>query len=243
MVAVAIVAAMPAAAGAREPRPVFKRTFSGPDGLITNAYATYTKNPLARHSGDWWLDGGSLFRRNKRAWTGAPSCGQPDLLSTVLNGSAKLRVHMVRQVPANALVTSSLRVARFTGGCSDRPAEHWNGVSFYLRRVDGDNFYAVEVSARDGHVYIQKKVGGTYYLLAGEHGHPALLGRWNRVGASVKTERSGSVTIEVVWHGKVVLRAHDHGRGGRPITAAGRTGFRSDNTEFALDNFAVWKLP
>ena len=243
MVAVAIVAAMPAAAGAREPRPVFKRTFSGPDGLITNAYATYTKNPLARHSGDWWLDGGSLFRRNNRAWTGAPSCGQPDLLSTVLNGSAKLRVHMVRQVPgerARDLLAASGplhgRLLRSARGALERgqllPAPRRRRQ---LLRGRGER--------PRRHVYIQKKVGGTYYLLAGEHGHPALLGRWNRVGASVKTERSGSVTIEVVWHGKVVLRAHDHGRGGRPITAAGRTGFRSDNTEFALDNFAVWKLP
>ena len=242
MATVAVVAAMPAAAGAREPRLVLKRTFNGPDGLITNAYATWTDNPLAHHSGDWRLEGGSLFRLNNSAWTGVPTCGRPDLLSTVLNGSNKLRVHMVRRVPANALVTSSLRVARFTGGCADRPAAHWNQVSFYLRRVDGDNFYVAGVSARDGRAYIEKKVGGSVYLLAGERGHPALFGRWDRVGGSVRTERSGSVTIEVIRHGKVVLRAHDRGRGGPPITAAGQTGFRSDNVQFALDNFAVWRL-
>jgi hypothetical protein len=241
-VAAIAVAAVPAVAGAAEPRLLFRKSFDGPDGLITNAFATWTKDPLAVRSPDWWLDGGSLFRRDNAAWTGAPGCGQPDLLSTLTNGSDKLRVHLNQQVPANIQVTFALRVARFTGGCPERPAAHWNGVSVYLRRVDGDNFYTAGVSARDGKAYIEKKIAGGYHLLAAEHGHRARFHRWDSVGGSVRTNRSGSVTIEVIRHGKVVLRARDRHRGGPPITAAAPTGFRSDNTEFMLDDFTVSRL-
>jgi hypothetical protein len=238
------VGAVTAAARSKHPDPklLFTRTFTGPDGLITNAFATWSDNPLAQHSGDWWLDGGSLFRRNNAAWTGVPTCGFPDLLSLSVNGSDKLRVHLIRSVPRNALVTFALRVGGFTSGCPDRRAAHWNGLSVYLRRVDGDNFYAAQVSARDGRAYIQKKIGGAYRLLAAERGHRALLGEWERVGGSVRTNPSGSVTVEVIRDGRVVLRARDRGAGGPPITAAGGTGFRSDNTEFELDNFAVSRL-
>jgi hypothetical protein len=242
VVAAIAIAAVPAAAGAATPHLLFKRSFTGPDGLITNAFATWSKDPIAHRSGDWWLDGGSLFRHGNAAWTGVPDCGFPDQLSLPANGSDKLRVHLVRRVPRNTQVTFDLRVGGFTGGCPGRPAAHWNSISVYLRRVDGDNFYTADVSARDGRAYIEKKAGGEYHLLAAERGHRARLGEWERVGGSVRTNPSGSVTIEVIRHGRVVLRARDRGVGSPPITSAGRTGFRSDNAEFSLDNFAVSHL-
>jgi lysyl oxidase len=242
-VAVMAVAAVPVGAGASDPHPVFKANFTGPDGLITNDYATWTDNPLARRSGVWWLDGGSLFRRGNTAWTGDPTCGHADILSQLANGSDKMRVHLRRRVSRNNLVTFRLRVRRFTRGCDRLPAAHWNGVSIYLRRLDGDNFYAAQVSTRDGSVYIEKKIRGRYRALAVERGHRVSLGKWEHVGASVRTNPSGSVTIEVIRNGSVVLRARDRGRGGPPITAIGHTGFRSDNTEFQLDDFAVSRLP
>ena len=243
MTALVLVAAS-AADAAKAPRLVFKRTFNGRDRLITNAMATWTKSPLAARSHDWWLDGGSLYRLRGAAWTGVPGCGQPDLLSQATNGSNKLRVHLARYVPINLLVTFRLRVERFTGGCPPaHPAEHWNGVSIYLRRMDGDNFYTAGVGSRDGKAYIEKKIGGRYHLLAAEHGHRSRFLRGESVGGTIRTGRHGSVTIEVIRRGKVVLRARDRGRGGPPIRAAAPTGFRSDNTQFMLDDFSVYRLP
>jgi hypothetical protein len=225
------------------PRLVFKRTFNGPDGLLVNSYATWTKNPLAAHSPDWWLDGGSLYRYRDVAWTGVPGCGQPDLLSQWTNGSNKLRVHLSKHVPANLEVAFKLRVQNFTSGCADRPAEHWNGISIYLRRIDENNFYTAGVGARDGKAYIEKKIGGRYHLLAAEHGHRSRFYRWESVGGTIRTNRNGSVTIEVIRRGKVILRARDRGRGGPPIRTAAATGFRSDNTQFMLGDFSVYRLP
>jgi hypothetical protein len=242
--AVAAIAVVPGpgAAGAAEPGLVLRKSFDGPDGLITNSFATWTKDPLAARSAAWWLDGGSLYRHRNAAWTGVPGCGQPDLLSQLTNGSDKLRVHLSDPVPANIRVAFALRVQRFTGGCAGSPAEHWNGVSIYLRRIDGDNFYTAGVGARDGKAYIEKKIGGRYHLLAHERGHRPRFFKWESVGGTVRTNRDGSVTVEVIRGGRVVLRARDRGRGGAPIRTAALTGFRSDNTQFMLDDFSVYRL-
>jgi hypothetical protein len=229
---------------ARAHASVVRSTFTGPDGLITNEYATWEQNdPLAFRSNLWYVESGSLFRRNNHAWTGVPTCGHPDRTSSTLTGSGKLRVQLLRRVPRDQLVTFGLRVKRFTDGCDRRPARKWDGVKIYLRRLDGDNFYTAEVSLRDGHAYIQKKIGGRYRVLAAERDHRAAFGKWEDVGGSVHTNPGGSVTIEVIRRGRVVLRARDRGAGGPPITQRGLTGFRSDNTAFSLDNFTVSRAP
>jgi hypothetical protein len=232
----------------RRPRPtsdvVFRDRFDGPDALITNHYARWTDDPLAAESPSWAMDSGSMFRRKGAAWTGVPSCNLPNRTSSNGSGSAIFRAHLTKgDLPPSYRVTFELRNNGFTDGCRDRPAAGWNGVKIYLRRVDGDNFYTAEVSLRDGKAYIQKKVGGRYYILAQSGGHAARIGAWEHVGGAVRTNRDGSVTVQVIRAGTIALEATDRGVGGAPIAAAGRTGFRGDNTDFAIDDFTVSAFP
>lgn len=223
---------------------MFTDGFDGPDALITNHYARWTDDPLAARSPNWEMDSGSMFRHGDTAWTGRPTCNLPNRTASNGGGSTVFRAHLTQDdLPASYRVTFELRNNGFTEGCADRPAADWNGVKIYLRRIgDGASFYTAEVSLRDGMAYIQKKTGDEYHLLAQEPGHPALIGAWESVGGSVRTNADGSVTVQVIRAGQVVLEATDRGAGGPPIVAPGRTGFRGDNTDFAIDDFTVVAL-
>ena len=148
------------------------------------------------------------------SWTGVPTCGLPAKDSSSGSGSAIFRAHLLRDLPADYKVEFDLRNNGFTQGCSDWPAQDWDGVKIYLRRVNGDNFYTAEVNIRDGHVFIQKKIGGAYHLLAElpRGSFPANIGSWERVGGAIRTNANGSVTVQVIREGRVVVE--------RPPTAA-----------------------
>jgi|GEM_PF-7084517 len=234
----------PAARPSRVPPPViFRDEFNGPDKIITNHYARWTDDARAARSPNWAMDSGSMFRHDGTAWTGSPTCNLPNRTSSNGSGSAIFRAHLTRDdLPPSYRVSFDLRNNGFTQGCPDRPAEGWNGVKAYLRRVDGETFYTAEVSLRDGKAYIQKKIGGEYHILAQEAGHRARIGEWEKVGGVVRTNPNGSVTVQVLRAGRPILEATDRGVGGPPITAAGQTGFRGDNTDFAIDDFTVAAL-
>ncbi len=222
---------------------VFRDGFDGRDALITNHYARWTRDPLAARSRRWALDSGSMLRRDGAAWTGPPTCNIPNRESSNGSGSAIFRAHLVKSdLPRDYRIAFDLRNNGFTQGCPGRPAAGWNGVKIYLRRLGPETFYTAEVSLRDGKAYIQKKIGDEYHILAQDRGHPARIGTWEAVGGSVQTNADGSVTVQVVRGGKAVLAATDRGVGGDPIRAGGQTGFRGDNTDFAVDDFTISAL-
>jgi hypothetical protein len=132
----------------------------------------------------------------------------------------------------------------------------WDGVKFWLRRQlctpepgcgrvsdpGAQAGYTAEVGMRDGRVYIQKKVGSTYYLLSATPSKPIPYGSWMRVGGTVRTNADGSVTIQVLRNGQVVVQATDRGTGGAPFRNPGRIGMRADNADINVNNLAVSAL-
>lgn len=232
---------------AREPRGVrFRDTFDGSDGLITNHYAAWSRDPSALRSPDWDVFSGSLLRRRGAAWTGVPTAGLPNLDSSDGTGSEVFRAVTTRSDFRNVRVDLRLRTLRYVAGSPGWPRKSWDGVKIWLRRQAGSGLpvalYTAEVNRRQGNVMIQKKCSGSrrYEILSATRAdRPARFGRWERVGGSVRTNSDGSVALSVIRDGRVVLRATDRGVGCRPITAAGRTGVRGDNTEFLFDDFTV----
>jgi hypothetical protein len=129
----------------------------------------------------------------------------------------------------------------------------WDGVKFWLRRrlctpepacgrVHDPNSqagYTAEVGLRDGRVYIQKKVGSQYTMLSSGPSNPIPFGSWMRVGGVVRNNPDGSVTIQVLRNGKVLVEFTDHGTGGAPLREPGRLGLRADNAQISVDNLTV----
>ena len=59
------------------------------------------------------------------------------------------------------------------------------------------------------------------------------------VGATVRTNADGSVTLTLVREGAVLATATDRGIGCAPIVAPGKVGIRGDNDDFTVDDFTV----
>lgn len=230
-------------------RVLFRDSFNGPDGVITNHYAAFSRDPAALRSPDWEVESGSLLRRHDAAWTGVPNGVVPNLDSSNGSGSDIFRMWTTRSNFRNVRVDMQLRTVRFTKGTARWPRKSWDGVKIWLRRQGASGatvgLYTAEVNRRQGNIIIQKKcVGSRHYRLLAQSpaDHPAELGRWEHVGGSVRTERDGSVTLAVIRDGAVALRAKDTGAGCRPITAPGKVGVRGDNANFLFDDFTVTSL-
>jgi hypothetical protein len=226
---------------------------SGPDRLITNHYAYWSPDdPAAFRDPFWEMESGSLFRHAGSLWTGLPTDNLPNRDSSNGSGSQVFRLWTKRSDFGDVRVEMDLRNNAFTAGSHRRPAMPWDGVKIWLRRqgASGEGgsigLYVAEVNRRLGNVIIQKKCEGSdhYHSLPNASGRraPARIGRWERVGATVRTNPGGSVTIQVLRDHRVVLTGTDRGRGCDPITAAGRVGVRGDNTNFHFDNFEVTPL-
>jgi hypothetical protein len=237
--------------GDGHPRGVlFRDTFDGPDGLITNHYATWSGDAAAVRSPDWEVESGSLLRRHGAAWTGVPTAGLPNLDSSNGSGSEIFRAWTTRSDFGDVRVDLRLRNLGYVDGSPGWPRKSWDGVKIWLRRQGASGqfvaLYTAEVNRRQGNIIIQKRCQGTrrYALLAASRAdRPAHVGRWERVGGSVRTNGDGSASIAVIRSGQVALRATDTGAGGcRPITAPGRVGVRGDNTQFSFDDFTVTAL-
>jgi hypothetical protein len=241
------ISGLPAASGSRG--VLFRDTFDGADGLITNHYAAWSGDPSALRSPDWEVVSGSLLRRRGAAWTGVPTAGLPNLDSSKGSGSEIFRAWTTRADFRNVRVDLRLRTVRYVDGSPGWPRKSWDGVKIWLRRQAGSGpavaLYTAEVNRRQGNIMIQKKCSGSsrYRILAASRAdRPAWFGRWEHVGGSVRTTAGQSVALTVIRDGRVALRATDRGAGCPPITAAGRTGVRGDNAEFLFDDFTVTGL-
>lgn len=227
--------------------------FTGPDGIITNAYAYWTPtDTLGYRSSIWENETATLYRRANTGWSGVPNGGgDVDRTSSQVNGSEMFRMWTQRADFGNVLVTMKLRHEAYTNGSTaDWPAKSWDGLKLWLRRggrTGSHNLYTVEVNRRQGNVMLQKKCAGSdqYTILAqtATNSMPALGDQWETVGGSVRTNADGTVSLQLIREGRVVLEATDDGDGGcAPITAAGRVGIRGDNTQFGVDDFVVARI-
>ena len=245
----AAVEAPPATRGAEpvEARTLLAARFGRPDRLITNEYARWNpKSRIAVRSPVWRVTSGSLFARDGAGWTGAPDAVRPNARSTNATGSAIFRAVTWRRFGdvsvSLSLLNNGLSTTRRT------PGHGWDGVHVFLRYHSPYSLYAVSVNRRDGRIVVKKKVPGgsanrgSYYQLARPVSYEIPYDRWQRVRASVETNRDGSVTLRVYVRDKLVVTATDRGIGGPPLTAPGRVGLRGDNDDFAIDDFVVTAL-
>jgi hypothetical protein len=84
---------------------------------------------------------------------------------------------------------------------------------------------------------------GTYYQLGARVGGLEFpYGSWLDVGATVKNNIDGTVTITIYRGGAAVATATDAGTGCAVIRSPGATGLRGDNAEFQFANFTVTPL-
>jgi hypothetical protein len=228
--------------------PVLVRDrFDRPNGLITNEYAYHHPDKPAVRSHVWQVTSGSFFARNRAGWTGVPDDRRPDANSSTGTGSAVFRLVTRRADLKDVafsfkLVNAGLRPSRRASDAA------WTGVHAFLRYQNERWLYVVSVNRRDDTVTIKKKVpggpsnGGTYYTLAaGDYRVP--YGRRQNVSTTIRTTARGWVAITLEVDGRRLLQATDAGRGGRPITAAGRVGIRGDGCEFLVDDVVATRYP
>jgi hypothetical protein len=229
-------------------KQLFHDGFAGADGVVTNHYAMWSRDPAAHRSPDWQVESGTLYRHSGAATTGRATWTQPwNVDSTGSSGNDIFRNWTKRSDFGDVRVDMRLRFGGYSAGHRpDWPAKSWDGVKIWLRRQGASGSFALytsEVARRQGNVMIEKKCSGseTYRMLAQSPAIlPAVRGVWEDVGGTVVNNSDGSVTIQVIRAGVVVLRATDRGHNGcRPIRNAGRVGVRGDNSSFSFDDFTV----
>jgi hypothetical protein len=195
------------------------------------------------------MTSGSLFALNGNGYSGKVDGGVPDALSVTSTGSAIFRLNTRNYTFGDVQVSMRLNLAGLRS-TSRTPAVDWDGVHIFLHYQSQYELYYASVARRDGHVVIKKKClggtsnGGSYYALANSEvsGLSFPYGSWQSVGASIRNNADGSVTITLQRNGKVVSSATDSGVGCAPIRAAGATGIRGDNAEFQFADYTVSDL-
>jgi hypothetical protein len=215
---------------------LLSETFDGPDGPFATTNAFWDNGDQgASENPTWFAESGSMKRQGG---TGVAS-----------NGT--FRMWTRRTDFQNVKVEMDLNVDQLANLRGDTAG--WDGVKFWLRRrlctpepacgrVHDPNSqagYTAEVGLRDGRVYIQKKVGSNYSLLSATPSNPIPYRSWMRVGGVVRNNPDGSVTIQVLRNGKVLVEYTDHGTNGAPLREAGRIGLRADNAQMSVDNLTV----
>lgn len=131
-----------------------------------------------------------------------------------------------------------------------------NGLLFFNRYVDGNNLYYTGIRV-DGAAVIKKKYNGTYFTLAYVKGvypgvydrnsEPNLLpkNKWIGLRSELINQSDGSVLINLYldkgWTGvwQLVATAVDNGTLGKPITASGYAGIRTDFMDVTFENFRL----
>lgn len=187
-------------------------TFDGPDGLITNEYATYNPGRAdAARSLTWIITSGSLFRRASAAWTGSLTPGTPDARSSHATNSAVFRMVSARDTFENLTFTVRFRVEHQT----DLDPHEWDGIHLFLKYRDETELYYVTVARRDGIAAIKRKVtggasnGGTYETLAQTAGGAVIRpGQWVTAQGRIATTPDG-VLIEMALDGQALVAAID----------------------------------
>ena len=155
------------------------------------------------------------------------------------------------------VVEADLKPSGWGSGAS--ASASWSGFKFFMRRDTADNNgsnYTFEPTIYDGTVHIQKKCwgvndsgnplfvdysnGGSWYLLAQVHMAPLGEGVWHHIETVVTDNPDGSTTIDGYRDGVRAISATDRpGMTACPVLRNGHVGWRSDNEEYKLGDFAV----
>jgi hypothetical protein len=211
-------------------------SFDGPDGAFATSDAFWgSADQGAAENAGWFAESGAMQRRS----------------GTGVAADGTFRMWTRRTDFQNVRAEMDLKVDALPNLRGDTAG--WDGVKFWLRRqlctpepncgrVSDPNAqagYTAEMGLRDGRVYIQKKVGSTYSLLSATPSNPIPYGSWMRVGGVVRNNADGSVTIQVLRNGKVLVEVTDRGTGGAPLRNPGRIGLRADNAQINIDNLSV----
>lgn len=206
--------------------------------LVTNEYAHWNqKDPTAILSAEWDMDSGSLFRVGDQYWTGTIDSVGPNFESSTSTNSAVFRLINTEKKGDH---TSFLLDVVGMSTTENTPAVSWDGVHVFIRYQNEFSLYYASVLRRDGNMVIKKKCqggeenGGTYYDLSAykEIATP------KKIETRVTTRSNGTVLIEILSDGKVLLAGVDKGKE-CPIYKSGLTGIRGDNTEFYFSEFTV----
>jgi hypothetical protein len=228
--------ATPAPAPAPAPAPLVSETFDGGDGVFASSNAFWDNGDQgASENSRWFAESGTI---NRRSGTGTIS-------------ASTFRMWTRRTDLQNIRAEMDLKVDALPNLRGDTAG--WDGVKFWLRRrlctpepacgrvndPKSQAGYTAEVGLRDGRVYIQKKVGSQYTMLSSGPSNPIPYGSWMHVGGVVRNNPDGSVTIQVLRNGKVLVETTDHGTGGAPLREPGRLGLRADNAQISVDNLTV----
>lgn len=213
---------------ARRLATLLTASFSGGDGTVAASRRFWDRSAAA--DADWFAESGSLLRRNGLGWV------HDDVF----------RVWSRRTDLAFATVQMAVRFNRWERGARD-----WHGVNLWLNRrlrtpADGSRIsdgprqegYTVDLINRDGRIYLQKKVGERYLILARRRWSPAP-GRWYRWGGRVIDNGDGTNTVQVLVDGRVIQQARDDGSVGGPRLTGGRIGLRGDHANFNVDELRV----
>jgi hypothetical protein len=216
--------------------PLLAESFDGPDGAFATSDAFWgSADQGAAENAGWFAESGAMQRRS----------------GTGVAADGTFRMWTRRTDFQNVRAEMDLKVDALPNLRGDTAG--WDGVKFWLRRqlctpepncgrVSDPNAqagYTAEMGLRDGRVYIQKKVGSTYSLLSATPSNPIPYGSWMRVGGVVRNNADGSVTIQVLRNGKVLVQVTDRGTGGAPLRNPGRIGLRADNADLDINNLAV----
>ncbi len=212
------------------------------DHLVTNEYAHWNSGaPDARTSRQWEMTSGSLFVRNKVAYSGRAERGEVDAASSKATNSAVFRLFTKQRTYDD--VQFSLRFRMIGFARSGGPVDDWDGLHLWLRYRDQTQMYIASVARRDGTATLKRKDpggsdnGGMYRLLTSTNA-PLSMGEWHTALATIRTVRLGvEFTLDV--DGRRVLETIDSGSSGEPLRAAGAVGIRADNLEFEFTDVGV----
>lgn len=242
---------------------LFRDTFTGADGLITNEYAHWNSDGI--NSPDWDMTSGSLFRQSNAAWTGAPDSSDPDKFSSSATDSNVFRLNTFRTFAGNVKVSLALKNNSdvHDPNCNSNDT-CWHGVHIWLRYQTQYDLYYVSINRADNQVVVKRKVPcgpdnqGTYFVLA-QAAHSWAAGTWQHFSMTVQTNGNGSVTLKVYDDdtGALITQGTDSGgtnsnwssgctTPGRyptaqytPLANAGSVGVRGDYDNFNFDDFTV----
>lgn len=230
-------------------QPMFRSRFPAANGLITNEFAYWSPTDThSQRSPVWDMTSGSLFSRRGNGYSGIPDDRTVDARSRTGTDSAVFRLTTHDYSFGDVAVQTRLNVLRLSS-TSSTPRVDWDGVHIFLRYKSQYRLYYASVARRDGDVVIKKKCpggpsnDGRYYPLTAEKpGYKLPLGSWQQVGATVRDNADGSVTIVLLHRGRVAVQTTDRGVGCAPITGTGAVGLRGDNAEFEFGDFQVSAL-
>lgn len=206
-------------------------TFGGADGVVASAGAFWDFADLGlSENRDWFAESGTMYRRSGLGWSDDPV----------------LRIWSRRTDLAFTKMEMDVRFNGWAGG-----AEGWHGINLWLNRKlrtpaagtrisDGpqQEGYAVDFLNRDGKIYIQKKVGDDYHILAQRRWSPSP-GTWYRWGGRVVDNGNGTSTVQVLVNGTVIQQVTDDGSVAGPRLVGGRVGLRGDYANFNVNGVTV----